>query len=227
MRRFAIADIHGGLQTFLALIRKINPRHDDRVYLLGDYVDRGPDSKGVLDTIIGMQEAGCDIRPLMGNHDDMLLSSVTGDHDAFSRYWMEGWGTHTLKSFGICSPGHLPERYLNFLQSLPLSCRDGAYLLAHAGLDMTRNDPVSETRPEQMLWGDAVFSRAAGPCDGVKLVTGHKIRTLADIRESLSTSHIQLDNGACVGPSAEHGNLIALNLETLEIASQAWLDGGI
>lgn len=42
MRRFAIGDIHGGLQTFLALIRRINPRDNDRIYLLGDYIDRGP-----------------------------------------------------------------------------------------------------------------------------------------------------------------------------------------
>ncbi len=45
MTRYAIGDIHGGIQTFLALIRQIQPKHDDRVYLLGNYIDRGQDSK--------------------------------------------------------------------------------------------------------------------------------------------------------------------------------------
>ena len=80
MNRYAIGDIHGGSQTLIALIRKIAPRRDDRVYLLGDYIDRGPDSKGVIDTIIRLQEAGCDIRPLRGNHEDMLIRNITEEH---------------------------------------------------------------------------------------------------------------------------------------------------
>lgn len=225
MTRYAIGDIHGGRETFLALIRRISPRHDDRVYLLGDYIDRGPDSKGGLDVIIRMQEAGCDVRPILGNHDDMLLRSITGNHDAFSPYWQEGWGGHTLKSFGVTQVGELPDCYRNFLSSLPLSYRDQNFLLVHAGLDMTKDDPLTETEPVQMLWGDT--SHLKQPCDlrGTTLVTGHKIRTLNQIRQSRKSNHIQLDNGAFTNLQPDRGNLVALNLDTLDITIQPWLDG--
>ncbi|MGD9685475.1 MAG: metallophosphoesterase family protein [Desulfobacter sp.] len=225
MNRYAIGDIHGGLQTFLALIRRLSPRHDDRVYLLGDYVDRGPDSKGVLDAIISMREAGCDVRPLLGNHDDMLLRSAIGRHDNYSQHWLKAWGGHTLKSFGSSSADQLPERYLNFLASLPLSLSDGAFFLAHAGLDMTKNDPVSESSPEQMLWGDAAYCGQGRDLGGVTLVTGHKVRTLDGIRASLATCHMQIDNGAFTGFGRDHGNLVAINLDTRELYLQPWLDG--
>ena len=226
MSRYAIGDIHGGLQTFQALIRRISPRHGDRVYLLGDYIDRGSDSKGVLDAIISMQEAGCDIRPLRGNHDDMLLRSVTGDHDAFSWHWVKGWGSYTLQSFGVQTPSELPDHYVNFLASLPFCYKDEDYLLVHAGLDMTKDDPLTETEPAQMLWGDASYLHRDTSClKSTTLVTGHKIRTLDDIVLSCKTSHICLDNGAFTSLQPEHGNLLALNLDTLDITLQPWLDG--
>lgn len=227
MIRYAIGDIHGGLQTFLALIQKIQPKYDDRFYLLGDYVDRGSDSCGVLETIIRMQEAGCDIRPVLGNHDDMLLRSVTGNHHEFSKDWLEGWGQDTLKSFGIKSPDELPARYLNFLEALPLAYRDGNYLLVHAGLDMTKDDPVTETEPVQMLWGEAAYLSTGRDLNGITLVTGHKIRTIPEIRKSLLTNHINIDNGAFAGLSSGHGRLVVLNLDTLKIATQPWLDGEV
>lgn len=225
MHRYAIGDIHGGLQTFLTLIQRIRPRHDDRIYLLGDYIDRGPDSRGVLEAIISMQEAGCDVRPLLGNHDDMLLRSVTGEHNLFSRHWQEGWGSHTLKSFGVRFPGEIPDRYVQFLESLPLCCREQSYLLVHAGLDMTRDDPLTETEPVQMLWGDSSYLNTQSDLEGLTLITGHKIRSLDDIIYSCTSSHICLDNGAFTGNQPEQGHLVALNLDTLEITAQPWLDG--
>jgi len=82
--RYAITDIHGGNLTFQALLRKINLRHSDQLFLLGDYVDRGPDSMGVLETICNLIDAGYDVRPLRGNHDEMLLRTITNDHDDYS-----------------------------------------------------------------------------------------------------------------------------------------------
>ena len=224
MRCFAIGDIHGGLQTFLTLIRKINPRHNDRVYLLGDYIDRGPDSKGVLDAIIKMQESGCDIRPIRGNHDDMLYRAATGDHDDYSWYWVKGWGFHTLASFDIASPEDLPAKYLNFLSSLPLLYREENFVLVHAGLNMSKSKPVTESSPADMLWGEANNHDACMQLD-YKLVTGHHVCKLTDIRESLQTNWIQLDNGAFVDLQPQRGNLLALNLGNLEITAQPWIDG--
>ena len=112
MTRYAIGDIHGGSKTFRALLDTLNLKHNDRLYLLGDYVDRGNDSKGVLDLILQLIDSGYDLRPVRGNHDDMMLRNFSGDLDMFSSLWLEGWGSYTLTSFGITAPEMIPSRYL-------------------------------------------------------------------------------------------------------------------
>lgn len=224
MNRYAIGDIHGGIQTFRALIRKINPKHDDRVYLLGDYIDRGPDSKGVLDAIISMQESGCDIRPIRGNHDDMLYRAATEQHDDYSWYWMKGWGFHTLSSFAIDNPSDLPAKYVNFLASLPLLYTEQNFILAHAGLDMTKTDPITESAPADILWGDKSSPDLVSGSLHYRLITGHTVRKMTDIQDSLSTNWIFLDNGAFVDLPPQHGHLMALNLDTMQLTAQPWLD---
>lgn len=224
MNRYVISDIHGGSQTFKALISRICPKHDDRVYLLGDYIDRGADSCGVLELIIRMQEAGCDIRPVRGNHDDMLLRNVTGQHDDYSAYWMKGWGPETLKSFGIATVGELPIRYLNFLENLPYVRLEHDFVFVHAALDMRKDDPITESDTTGMMWekiGDIDPHRLGGR----KLVTGHRIRTMPSIMASLATNHIELDNGAYSDLDSSIGSLLALNLDTMELTAQRWLDG--
>lgn len=223
MTRYAIGDIHGGSQTFLALIRQINPRHDDRVYLLGDYIDRGPDSKGVLDAIISMQEAGCDIRPLRGNHEDMLVRILTDTPDPFSQHWTDGWGKKTLFSFGVKKPEELPLRYRNFLAALPYYFADGDFILVHAGIDLGLADPLADTRPEHMVWGSTVIPDT-GPTDGRRVVCGHRIHSLGDINRSLHQQVIYLDNGAFSNDQPAYGNLIALNLDIMQLTVQPWID---
>ncbi len=224
MTRYAIGDIHGGLQTFLALIRKINPRHDDRIYLLGDYIDRGPDSKGVLETIISMQEAGCDIRPIRGNHEDMLIRSLTGDHDLYSWAWVENWGPQTLASFKVKSPHDLPLRYRKFLVELPYCLADEAFMFVHAGLDLSLANPGRDTPPEMFVWGNVQMPEH-DPTDKRRVVCGHRIRSVEAITQSLNQQVVELDNGAFMNRPPDYGNLVALNLETMQIVLQPWLDG--
>jgi serine/threonine protein phosphatase 1 len=140
---------------------------------------------------------------------------------------MEGWGVHTLKSFGINCPDELPECYVNFFVSLQLCYRDQGYFLSHAGLDMSKDDPPAETEPAQMLWGDATHSAHPSNLHDERLITGHKIRTLDDIVRSCKSSHIYLDNGAFTGNRLEYGNLMALDLDTLKLTAQPWLDGAV
>ena len=92
MTRYAVGDIHGGAKTFKALLKRLQLQQGDQLYLLGDYIDRGPDSKGVLEIILELMISGYDVRPVRGNHDDMLLQTVNGFHEDFSWYWMKGWG---------------------------------------------------------------------------------------------------------------------------------------
>ncbi|MGL4552234.1 MAG: metallophosphoesterase, partial [Gemmataceae bacterium] len=78
MRTLAIGDIHGYSATLDALLQAVAPAADDRVVTLGDYVDRGPDSRGVIDRLIALHATGRLI-PLFGNHDEMMLEGLAED----------------------------------------------------------------------------------------------------------------------------------------------------
>ncbi len=219
MTRYAIGDIHGGSKTFQALLGRLNLRPGDRLHLLGDYIDRGPDSRGVLDTMMRLTAVGYDVRPVRGNHEDMLLQSVSGTDE----YWMEGWGTETLKSFGATSLDELPDVYLTLLDQMPYIQSDENFVFVHAGLDMTVADPLAESTPFAMVWGESSpFGRDR--LEGRTLVTGHKIRPLPLIEASLLTNNFQLDNGAFTAMQPNFGNLVALNLDTMELYIQRWCD---
>ena len=131
--KYVFGDIHGGSRTFKSLIDRINLRHSDQLLLLGDYVDRGPDSRGVLYAISKLMDSGYDIRALRGNHDDMLLRTIRNDHDELSTQYRMEWGWHTLKSFGVDEPEEIPASYINLLESMPYLLIDNDYVFVHAG----------------------------------------------------------------------------------------------
>lgn len=224
--RYAIGDIHGGAKTFRALLERIDLRRDDRLYLLGDYIDRGPNSKRVLDIILKLIESGFDVRPLRGNHESMLIDAIYNANSENSKIYIKSWGAETLKSFGITSPADLPSRYLQFLESLPCLLEDGQFIFVHASLDMSKDDPITQTAPECMLWGNGgIISDNEIP--GRTIVSGHRIRNAGHIKASLDQPHIQIDNGAFSNQQPELGHLVALNLDSMKLTFQPWLDGEI
>ena len=97
MRRFAISDIHGCIKTFKTLVDRIEFSKEDTLYLLGDYIDRGPDSKGVIDHIWKIQEEGYRVHCLRGNHEQMLLEELKN-----IKFWYQGEPA-MLKSFNAKS----------------------------------------------------------------------------------------------------------------------------
>lgn len=224
MTRYAVGDIHGGAKTFRALLDRIDLQYGDKLYLLGDYIDRGPDSKGVLDIILQLMESGFNLRPVRGNHDDMMFHAVKGYNDDISFYWMNGWGIETLKSFGLKNPEELQAPYLSLLEQMPYLWSDDDFVFVHAGLDMTTDDPLTESSSFAMTWGEtgAVDPARLG---GRRLVTGHHPYPLPLIEIFLKSSHIFLDNGAFVSTWREYGNLVAMDLERMKITIQPWLDG--
>jgi len=221
--RYAIGDIHGGKRTFQALLSKLPLRKGDRLYLLGDYIDRGPDSRGVLDTILSLLNAGFDVRPLLGNHEDMLLKNISGEHDVWSRYWLEMFGTETLYSFEVSTPAEIPAHYLNFLGSLKLIATENDFVLVHAGLNFLVDDPLKKSVPFQCLWLKSGYTQK-DKIGGRTLLTGHTVTTIGQIKESLRSPRICLDNGAFTNRLPEYGNLVALNLDSKELICQPWSD---
>ena len=105
-RTIAIGDIHGCLPALQALLTAVDPQPDDTVVTMGDYVDRGPDSPGVIDELIAL-DARCRYRPLLGNHDEMLLDICSGQTGLLSEWVLFG-GDATLTSYGGRVPHGVP-----------------------------------------------------------------------------------------------------------------------
>jgi serine/threonine protein phosphatase 1 len=88
---------HGCAAALAALVRAIDPTPLDTLVFLGDYIDRGPDSRGVLEQVTALAER-CIAAPLLGNHEEMLLAALEGRSDL--RYWLRFGGTKALASYG-------------------------------------------------------------------------------------------------------------------------------
>ena len=146
-RKIIIGDIHGCLATFEVLLDKMNFSKTDSLYLVGDYIDRGPSSKGVIDKIIMLKEEGYQVVALRGNHEQMLLDNYIAEVD---RGWAQNVDKELLRSFGIKTLADIPEKYIQFCDSLPLYHDDDEFIVVHTGLRFVYDNPFNDK--EALLW---------------------------------------------------------------------------
>lgn len=137
MRTLVISDIHGCYDLLAAVLKKAHYNtNTDKLVLIGDYIDRGPDSKKVLDLVMSLAQDGAIV--LAGNHEEMLISAYRNPDNITP--WLMNGAASTLESFGIkeiSSEGicRIPRKYFDFISSLPLFYEDKDYVFVHAGLD--------------------------------------------------------------------------------------------
>jgi serine/threonine protein phosphatase 1 len=215
-RRFVIPDIHGCARTFSRLLRDvIQLRKADRLYLLGDMIDRGPRSREVLDAILQLRAEGYNIYPLRGNHEEMFLQSCR-DRSYF-RLWMLNGGQSTLDSFGVEDGCEILLSYRQFIESLPYFILLDDFVLVHGSLNFRIPDPFTDT--EAMLWSrdTSVDKRLIG---GRRMVGGHTPRTREEIIRTLATDRIMLDNGCVYLGEGGLGSLAALELDSMTVSFQ-------
>jgi serine/threonine protein phosphatase 1 len=195
----------------------------DTLYLLGDYVDRGPDSKGVVDYIINLQHNGYSVIPLMGNHEDMMIDSMAGSNHFHE--WMRNGGASTLDSFGLehviieglKTGWKLPENYLEFFRGLKLYIELEDFILVHAGLDLSLPDPFNY--PWIMLWirQSVIDKKKLGD---KKIIHGHTPLPLEAVKASVEDKKIvdiNIDGGCVYTYYRSLGYLIALDLDKWEM----------
>jgi serine/threonine protein phosphatase 1 len=223
-RRIAIGDIHGCFRTFRKIVEEIlRPEKEDILFLLGDYIDRGPKSKDVIDYIISLRENSYDIRPVMGNHEFMLLRSL--EDPEYFRLWTWNGCAATLESFGVDplmtgereSVFRIPDPYVAFCRSLPLYEETEGFLMVHAGLPAGAGKPEEDI--QSLLWtrSEAVNRQILGQR---RLIHGHTPVTLEAIRERVKNPDarvINLDGGCVYRGNSFLGNLVALDLETFHL----------
>ena len=216
-RLFAISDIHGCFKPFYELVNKtIKLRKSDHLMLLGDYIDRGEDSKAVLDFIIDLQKSGFNVTPLMGNHEVLLINSWY-DPDGLSN-WLMNNGISTLNSFRINDIKQIDSHYLTFLTSLEYFKIIGNLIFVHAGFDDQAIDPFSEKH--SMIWEcypnyqNSVFA-------GKTIIHGHRPKTISHIIKLISghSAVIPIDSGCVYGRGSGYGYLSALELNSMSLYS--------
>ena len=171
MRILALGDVHGCSVALDALLAIVRPAPEDLLIALGDYVDRGPDSAGVLDRLIALFEKGRLIA-LRGNHDEMMLQARQGDDP---RMWLACGGRATLESYGGPFPDvgdleKVPERHWQFLER---DCCDWYETHDHFFVhgSVAPDLPLAE-QPTYLLYWEKLFEPVAH-CSGKIMVCGH------------------------------------------------------
>ncbi len=173
MRVLAIGDIHGCLRALDTLLSAIALQSDDVLVTLGDYVDRGPDSKGVLDRLIELNATG-QLIALRGNHDELMIQARIGLEQ---RMWLTCGGKNTLASYGIPhlddeQLGKVPDSHWHFLEKV---CRDYYETRTHFFVHGTvyPDVPLAE-QPTHVLYWEKLFIWDCRPhVSGKIMVCGH------------------------------------------------------
>jgi serine/threonine protein phosphatase 1 len=207
MRTLVIGDIHGCSTAFDAVLHAAAPTADDRIITLGDYVDRGPDSRGVLDRLVALHARG-NLVPLLGNHELMMLDARYGGDRL--RMWLFCGGEETVASYGIAIPtpaalDAIPPKHWDFLERHCVDYHETAtHLFVHANASP---DLPLEDQPDYMLFWTPL-DEPVEHISGKVLVCGHT-RQFGHLPRRLGSA-ICIDTGAY----EDDGWLTCLEVET-------------
>jgi serine/threonine protein phosphatase 1 len=215
---YAVGDIHGEREKLEALLAELPLREGDRLVFVGDYVDRGPDSKGVVDLLVRFgREWPCVF--LLGNHESMFLDFLGWRGEAYfagDAFLMNG-GDRTLASYGFfdqedpdAQAFRLPPEHEKFFRDCRLWHREGDYLFVHAGLGRELKDETDvdyalrRIHVEDLLWDRSSIDLPHKL--GATLIYGHTPNLDFSVRWNLPFG-IGIDTGAVYG-----GYLTAIRL---------------
>ena len=222
--RYAISDVHGCLDTFQSLLRRLRFSRNDTLYLLGDYIDRGPASKGVIQYILDLRSDGYTLHALRGNHEQLMID---GSHDSAAQAsWLRNGGRETLASYFADGRTDIPDAHLHFLDALPYFFTSGDYLLVHAGLNFAAPDPLQDK--EGLLWERRWYDRIDYDWLGERIIVhGHTPMTRAVLEAQNATiaeQRYQNIDGGCYSSKPGRGYLCAFNLDDRSLLFEPRID---
>ncbi|MEK4486353.1 metallophosphoesterase family protein [Psychrobacillus sp. FSL H8-0484] len=226
-RTLVISDIHGELKKFEQLLGEVEYDPEfDQLILLGDYVDRGPNSKGVIEKVMSLKEAGALL--LKGNHEDLMIKALTTDIERSWNHWIKlCGGDKTLFSYGFSEIDiaaseekfQKPElhsstlnKHLEFIQGLENYIETSDYMFVHAGVHPTT--PIAETDPHILMWIRDEFHKGY---NGEKIVIFGHTETNS-LHRDINNNNVYFGSNRIVG--IDGGAVYGGQLNCLELPSQ-------
>ncbi len=212
-RTIAIGDIHGCSKALKALLSAIAPTREDTIVTLGDYVNRGDDSRGVIDRLIALQDQ-CQLVPILGNHDQLFLECLTG-HLAMKSVWMRMGGDATLASYGTKRDfGVVPKPHAAFFKNCRRCHETQTHIFVHANYDPRL--PMDHQRAEILRW-ESLRDTMPGPhFSGKTVIAGHTSQKNGEI---LDRGYLKCIDTYCFGGGwltaldVHNGDVWQFNLE--------------
>lgn len=205
---YAVGDIHGCCALYQQLEKDILAdgaqfSGSKLIVVLGDIVDRGPDSAGVIDHLLAPLPDGWQRLVLRGNHEAMMLKFLAAPHK--NKRWLEFGGRETLQSYGLTSDSDhgfnlpearlfqkfeaaIPSAHIDFLSDLALCLEVGPFVFSHAGIDPAK--PMPEQSPNDLMWGDP--ARIDSADTELMVVHGHT----PVVKALISPRRVCVDTGA-------------------------------
>lgn len=206
---YAIGDIHGCARELNLLLKQIAPKPNDTVVFLGDYIDRGPDSKSVIDLILALKKK-TNVVALKGNHEQLFLDFLESPESPGAGLFILNGGGATLASYA--GPGgsfEIPEEHIDFFYSLKTSFETSTHFFVHAGVPLKPLSELDADDEMKLLWIRQPFLSSDFEWEKI-IVHGHTPVATVENR----SNRVNLDTG-CV----YKGSLSAIELPTERVIS--------
>jgi serine/threonine protein phosphatase 1 len=209
-RLIAVGDVHGCDRILKVILESIAPQPDDVFVFLGDLVNRGPNSKNVIDQVIELSNT-CRVHTILGNHEEMILAAFQGGQSDHI-FWQKFGGIETLASYGVSNAKELPGEHLKFIAKCKDYHEEDDFIFVHAGCDP--NIPIEKNNGSILRW--TRFPDDPKPhISGKTVICGHSVQ-----KQIFDLGYICcIDTGCGVWPG---GRLSALDLKSGTI----WQAGG-
>jgi serine/threonine protein phosphatase 1 len=205
-RLLAIGDIHGCLPALETLLAAVRLQPDDTLVALGDYVDRGPQSRQVVDQLIRLQQE-CRLVPLLGNHDQMMLMVHDGRQELFIDWLLFG-GSATMQSYGVDDPRRLPAAHVDFLRSCRRFHETESHFFVHGNYQADL--PLDQQPDETLMWESLKVRRPGRHASGKTAIVGHSSQKSGEI---LDLGYLKCIDTCCYG----NGWLTVLDVESGQV----------
>ncbi|WP_022836187.1 metallophosphoesterase family protein [Salisaeta longa] len=213
MGLIAIGDIHGCAASLDALLDRLGPTSDDHLVFIGDYIDRGPDSRGVIERLLKLRdEVQCTF--LRGNHEALMLGYF--NEGAFNLWRING-GLSTMHSYvDGSSEIEFPDAHIEFVRETKMHYETDDFFFVHAGLqpNLTIAENLEESNEKVFLWERAHLEAPEYAWEKT-VVCGHTPRPKPINKEKL----LMIDTGCVYHMQPEMGTLTAVHLPEREFVS--------